>query len=215
MRADEETPVRTLTRTTARPRARARPQANARLTAATGMVLLVLFVAEIVTVVVGPRSVLALHIAIGLAVVPLVVLKLTSTTWRMVRYYRHDRDYRIKGPPTPMLRAVGPVLVGLTIGLLGSGIVLILGPRSLYGAALFVHKKIFYIWPAAFALHTFAHLADAMRLSYRDLGSRLRLSVPGARYRLAAVLGCVALGVGLGLALTGHGPPYLLAHPLR
>jgi hypothetical protein len=215
MRTDEETPVRALSQTTARPQASSRSEANARLTAATGLVLLVLFVAEIVTVVIGPRNVLALHIAIGLALVPLVVLKVASTTWRVVRYYRHDRDYRTKGPPTRMLRLLGPILVGLTIGLLGSGIVLILGPHSLYGAALFVHKNIFYIWLVAFALHTFAHLADAMRLSYRDLTSRLRLSVPGARYRLAAVLGCVALGVGLGLALTGHGPAYLLAHPLR
>jgi hypothetical protein len=39
--------------------------------------------------------------------------------------------------------------------------------------------------------------------------------VPGALYRLAAVLGCLALGVALGLALSGHGPAYIHAHPLR
>jgi hypothetical protein len=178
-------------------------------------VLLVLFVAEIVTVALGPRSVLTLHIAIGLALVPLVVLKLASTIWRMVSYYWRDRDYRIKGPPTPMLRVLGPLLAGLTIALLASGIVLALGPHSAYGAALFVHKKIFYVWLAAFTLHTIAHLPSAVRLSYQDLTARLGLSVPGARYRLAAVLGCVALGVVLGLALSGHGPAYLHAHPLR
>jgi hypothetical protein len=172
-----------------------------------------LFVAEIVTVALGPRSVLTLHIAIGLALVPLVVLKLASTTWRMVSYYRHDRDYRIKGPPTPMLRVLGPLLAGLTIALLASGIVLALGPHSAYGAALFVHKKIFYFWLGAFALHTVAHLASAMRLTYQDLTERL-LSVAGGQYRLAAVLGCLALGVVLGLALSGHGPVYLHSHPL-
>jgi hypothetical protein len=209
MRTDEIAHARPLTQPNAR------PEANARLTGATGLVLLVLFVAEIVTVVLGPRSVLTLHIAIGLALVPLVVLKLASTTWRLVRYYRHDRDYRIKGPPTPMLRVLGPVLAVLTTALLASGIVLVLGPHSAYGAALFVHKKIFYVWLGAFALHTVAHLASAMWLSYQDLTARLRLSVAGARYRLAAVLGCVALGVVLGLALSGHGPAYLHAHPLR
>ena len=201
----------------ARPRTQrpARPEANARLTGATGLVLLALFAAEIVTVVVGPRSVLTFHIAIGLVLGPLVVLKLASTTWRMVSYYRHDRDYRIKGPPTPMLRVLGPVLGVLTIALLASGIVLVFGPHSAYAAALFVHKKIFYVWLAAFALHTIAHLPSAVRLSCQDIVRRFRLSVPGAWYRLAAVLGCVAVGVVLGLALSGHGPAYLHAHPLR
>jgi hypothetical protein len=209
MRTEEVPHTRPLTQ---RP---ARPEANARLTAATGLVLLVLFAAEIVTVVVGPRSVLTFHIAIGLVLVPVVVLKLASTTWRMVSYYRHDRDYRIKGPPSPGLRVLGPVLGLLTIALLASGSVLVFGPHSAYAAALFVHKKIFYVWFAAFALHTIAHLPSAVRLSCQDLIRRFRLSVPGAWYRLAAVLGCVALGVGLGLALSGHGPAYLQAHPLR
>ena len=203
--------------THARPPAQrpARPEANARLTAATGLVLLVLFAAESVTVVLGPRSVLTFHIAIGLALVPVVVLKLASTTWRMVSYYRHDGDYQIEGPPTPMLRVLGPVLGLLTVALLASGIVLILGPHSAYGAALFVHKKIFYFWLAAFALHTIAHLPSAVRLACQDLIRRFRLPVPGVWFRLAAVLGCVALGVALGLALSGHGPVYLHAHPFR
>jgi hypothetical protein len=215
MHTEEETLPRPGTKPRARPGTTVQPEANARLTAATGLVVLVMSVAEIVTVVLGPRSALALHIAIGLALVPLIVLKLASTTWRMAGYYRHDLAYRFKGPPSPMLRVLGPVLAILTAAVLVSGIVLVLGPHSLSGAALFVHKKIFYIWLAAFALHTAAHLADAMRLSYRDLIRRLRPSVPGAWSRLAVVLGCVAVGAALGLSLTGHGAAYLHAHPLR
>ena len=92
---------------------------------------------------------------------------------------------------------------------------LVFGPHSAYAAALFVHKKIFYVWLAAFALHTIAHLPGAVRLSCQDLIRRFRLSVPGALYRQAAVLGCLTLGVVLGLALSGHGLAYLHAHPLR
>jgi hypothetical protein len=213
MRTEEATLVGQRART--RARTRARPEANSRLTGVTGLLLVVLFVAEIVTVVLGPRNVLALHVAIGLALVPPVVLKLASTTWRMVRYYRHDPDYRIKGPPKPMLRVLGPVLAILTMAVLASGIVLVLGPHSLYGAALFVHKKVFYLWLAAFALHTVAHLAEAMRLSCQDLTRRLRLSFPGSWHRLAAVGGSVAVGVVIGLALSGHAPAYLHAHPLH
>ena len=209
MRTDEITHARPLTQHPAR------PEANARLTAATGLVLLILFAAQVVTVVLRPRSVLTLHIAIGLVLVPVVVLKLASTTWRMVSYYRHDRDYQIKGPPAPMLRVLGPVLGLLTIALLASGTVLVFGPHAAHAAALFVHKKIFYVWLAAFALHTIAHLPSAVRLSCQDLIRRFRRPAPGARYRLAAVLGCVAVGVVLGLALSGHGPAYIHAHPLR
>ncbi len=192
-----------------------RPEANARLTAATGLVLLVLFVAEIVTVLLQPRKVLTLHVVIGLVLVPLVVLKLVSTIWRMVSYYRGARDYRIKGPPSPMLRVLGPALGILTIAVLASGVVLIVGPRSAPGAALFVHKKIFYFWLMAFALHVVAHFTTAARSSYRDFGQRLRMSAPGAGYRLAVVLGCVVLGVVLGLVLAGHASTYLYGRPLR
>src|SRR5256714_9608945 len=48
--------------TTRRIRGRAGVEANARLTAMTGIVLLVLFIAEIATVLMGARSVLTLHV---------------------------------------------------------------------------------------------------------------------------------------------------------
>jgi succinate dehydrogenase/fumarate reductase cytochrome b subunit len=190
-------------------------EGNARLTAITGLVLLVLFVVEIVTVALQPRSLLALHIVVGLILIPPVVVKLASTAWRMVKYYRGVPAYRHKGPPRPWLRVLGPVLGVLTILVLASGVVLILGPRSAYGAALFIHKKLFYLWLAAVALHVAAHLANAVRWAYRDLGSRLRMSTPGARQRLAVVVACVVLGTILGLALTGQAPIYLREYPLR
>ncbi len=188
-------------------------EANARLTAATGLILLVLLVAEIVTVLLRPRAVLTLHVVIGLVLVPLVVLKLVSTIWRMASYYRGAREYRSKGPPSPMLRVLGPVLGILTVAVLASGIVLAAGPRSAYGVALFVHKKTFYFWLTAFALHVVAHFTSAIRLSYRDFGRRLRPSAPGARFRLAVVVGCIVLGVILGLSLGGQASAYLHAHP--
>ena len=64
-----------------------RVEANARLTGLSGIVVLVLLIAELVTVVLGARSALSLHVAIGLILLPPVLVKLTSTTWRMVNYY--------------------------------------------------------------------------------------------------------------------------------
>src|SRR5438105_15587254 len=86
--------------TTHRIRGRAGVEANARLTAMTGIVLLVLFIAEIATVLIRARSVLTLHVTLGLLLVPPVLLKIASTTWRMTAYYRGNAAYREKRPPS-------------------------------------------------------------------------------------------------------------------
>jgi succinate dehydrogenase/fumarate reductase cytochrome b subunit len=195
--------------------ATARVEANARLTATTGLVLLVLFVIEIVTVALQPRNVLTLHIVVGLMLIPPVVVKLGSTVWRMISYYRGVPEYRRKGPPPWWLRVLGPVLGVLTILVLASGVLLIFGPHPVYGAALFIHKKIFYLWLAAIALHVAAHILNAVRWAYRDTARRLRVSTPGTRQRLAIVFGCVVIGTALGLALAGRAPTYLHHYPLK
>jgi len=76
-----------------------RVEANARLTAMVGVVLLVLFTAEVVTVILGAKQVLSTHAAIGYLLIPVVLLKVASTSWRIIRYYRRDADYRRHGPP--------------------------------------------------------------------------------------------------------------------
>jgi hypothetical protein len=192
-----------------------RVEANERLTALAGIALLAMFVVEIVTVLLQPRRVLTLHVVVGLILVPVVALKLVSTGWRIVSYYRGAADYRRKGPPTPLLRALGPILTVLTVAFLVTGFVLILGPHWAYGAVLFVHKKIFYFWLVALAVHLIAHLMRAMRVSYREVSGAHLLSVPGARARLGVLTMCVLLGVAVGLMLSGHASPYLHAHPVH
>jgi hypothetical protein len=190
-------------------------EANARLTAITGLVLLVLFVIEIVTVALKPRSVLTLHTVVGLMLIPPVVVKLGSTVWRMISYYRGVPAYQRKGPPPLWLRVLGPVLGVLTIMVLASGVVLVVGPHPLYGVALFIHLKIFYFWLTAIGLHAAAHMVSAVRWAYRDVAGRLRRSTPGSRQRLAIVFGCVVLGTALGVVLAGHAATYLLHYPVK
>ena len=114
--------------TTLRMQGRAGVEANARLTAMTGIVLLALFIAEIATVLLGARSVLTLHVTLGLLLVPPVLLKIASTAWRMAGYYRGNAAYREKRPPALALRILGPFLVFLTMLLFVSGIGLSVGP---------------------------------------------------------------------------------------
>jgi hypothetical protein len=117
---------------------------------------------EITTVLIGARSVLTLHVALGLILVPPVLLKIASTTWRMAAYYRGDPAYREQGPPAVALRIRGPFLVLSTILVFISGIGLVVGPHSLHGSFLIVHKASFYLWLVTLLIHVAAHFKNML-----------------------------------------------------
>ena len=109
-------------------RADAGAAGNARLTAANAAVLLVLLAAEGVTIL-RVRQLLSPHVFIGVVLIPPVLVKVASTTWRFARYYTGAPAYRRKGPPPVLLRLLGPVVVILTLVLLFSGVGLLLVSR--------------------------------------------------------------------------------------
>src|SRR4051812_11851259 len=78
------------------------PAGNARLTAWLGLLLLVLFLAELVTLL-DVRGLVTWHIAIGVLLVPPTLAKTASTGWRVVRYYTHTGPYVQAGPPPLLL----------------------------------------------------------------------------------------------------------------
>ena len=156
-------------------------ESNARLTGTTAAVLLVLLAVEGVTVL-RVRALLTPHVFIGMLLMPPVLLKIGSTGWRFVRYYRGSPAYRRKGPPATLLRLLGPVVVILTVVLLASGVALVLGPHSLRHSLLFAHKASFVLWFGAMTIHVFGHLRR-----HRPAGPQ-RLGPPhpprrGRRYR--------------------------------
>lgn len=101
------------------------PAGNALLTAWTGLALLVLSVAELLTLL-DVRGLITWHVIVGALLVPPAVLKTVTTGWRIVRYYQGDRAYQAAGPPPTLLRALGPLVVLTTLALLGTGVLLIL-----------------------------------------------------------------------------------------
>ena len=114
-----------------------------------------LLVAEGVTVL-DVGGMLSLHMFIGLVLIPPVLLKLASTSYRMVRYYTAARAYREKGPPALPLRMLAPVLVAATLGIFASGVALLaLGHRS--DLLLTLHKASFIVWGVVFAVHFLAY----------------------------------------------------------
>jgi hypothetical protein len=130
---------------------------NELLTVQTGALLLVLLAVLGVTIIrIGQLT--WLHMFLGLLLIGPVALKIGSTGYRFVRYYSGDPSYRRKGPPPLALRALGPLVVLSTIGVLATGVVLLaLGPAS-RSTWLLIHKVIFFVWLAATSLHVLGHL---------------------------------------------------------
>jgi hypothetical protein len=185
-------------------------EANARLTGSTAAVLFVLLAAEGFTIL-HVRSLLSAHVFIGLLLVPPVLLKIGTTSYRFVRYYLGSPEYRRKGPPPPLLRLLGPFLVVLTLVVLGSGIALLLVPPSQRSPLLLLHKASFVLWLGAMAIHVLGHLVDTTKLAPQDWLHRTRRDVSGAGLRQWVLVSSVAAGVLLGFLLLGQVRPWLLS----
>jgi hypothetical protein len=179
---------------------------NARLTATNAAVLLVLLAAEGVTIL-RVRQLLSPHVFIGVMLIPPVLVKVASTTWRFVRYYAGAPAYRRKGPPPVLLRLFGPVVVILTLVLLFSGVGLLLVSRPWLPLLLKVHKVSFVLWFATMTIHVLGHLGEVFRLAPRDWLRRTRREVTGAGTRQWLIAASLVVGVMLGFLLlsqTGH-----------
>jgi hypothetical protein len=178
-------------------------EGNARLTASTAVVLIVLLAAEGVTVLrVG--SLLSLHVFLGAVVVPPVAVKVGSTTHRFVRYYQGDPGFRRKGPPALLLRLLGPVVVILTGVLLGTGVALMFVGRQWRSSMLFFHKASFVLWFGAMAVHVLSHVVETAKVAPLDWLRRTRRDVAGAGARRWLLAASLVAGLVLATYLVGR-----------
>jgi hypothetical protein len=181
------------------------PERNTRLTALTGAVLLVLLAVEGVTLI-SLQSLLSWHIFVGVLVVPVVALKLGSTGYRFFRYYTRRPDFVRAGPPQLLLRMLGPLVVLSTVGLLATGVALIVvGPGG--GVMLNLHKASFAVWLVALGAHVLAHIGRLLHVLRTDLTAPRRPG--GSRLRYAVVAGAVVVGTTAAVAVLMHGTPWL------
>ncbi len=180
------------------------PEGNERLTAITGAVLLVLLAAEGVTIL-SLRSLLYWHYFIGLLLIGPVCVKIGSTFYRFVRYYTGQRDYVRKGPPAPLLRVLGPLVILTTLGVFGTGVALgFAKSASSHGIPiLFLHKASFVLWAGAMTIHVLAYVWRLPSLIGSDLrgsrayGATVVVGGRGLRWAVTAV----GLGGGVTLAM--------------
>lgn len=181
------------------------PAGNARLTAWTGLVLLVILAVEGITLL-SLGQLLGVHIFVGALLIPPVLLKTATTGWRILRYYSGDAAYVRAGPPPLVLRLLGPVLVAATLAVLLTGVLLITmgsaGVNPVGGTGLSMltwHKATFVLWFGAMTLHVLTRTVPALRIvAARDRPRRVVLGQTG---RFALLVLSVVLGVGLGVVL--------------
>jgi hypothetical protein len=177
------------------------PAGNAQLTAWTGLLLLVLFLAELVTLL-NVGSMVSWHIAIGAALIPPALLKTATTGWRMIRYYTGSKHYKAAGPPPLLLRLLGPLVVLSTLALLGTGVLLgLIGADRAFRplvtvlgfsvSPLTLHQASFAVWAGATGLHVLARLVPALRTARP---SNAGGATPhGRRLRTVALVGVTSL----------------------
>jgi hypothetical protein len=164
---------------------------NERLTALTGAVLLAGFAVEGLTIA-SLRGLLTLHIFLGMLLIGPVALKVGSTVYRFVRYYSGAAPYVRKGPPAPLPRALGPLVISTSLAVLGTGVALaVTGPGS--SGWLLLHKASFVLWFGVMAIHvlTYAWRLPRILLGHPEGAARVRLGGESARWLLvgAALLG--------------------------
>ena len=184
------------------------PQGNRNLTALLGALLLAGVLVELGTLLLGVRQTMPVHIAVGVALIPLVAVKLGSTGWRMIRYYTRNPAYRADGPPRPFLRGIAPLVVGSTVALLGSGVGLVFaGPHARYFNA--VHSASFAIFLVVVGTHALAHLPKLRRFAFADWASGRRTQ--GHALRRGLVAFALVAGGSFAVAAVETASPWLTA----
>jgi hypothetical protein len=182
-------------------------EGNARLTGGAGAALFVILAVEGLTIL-QIKQLISVHVFVGMLLVPLVLLKTGTTGYRFAHYYTGDPPYRRKGPPQPILRFTGPLLVLSSLVVLGTGIALIALGRDVGRQYLWLHKASFFVWGALIALHVLGHLRETATLTGADWQERKLSGVAehrlaGARARLSLLVVTVAVGVVLGIGSLG------------
>ena len=169
-------------------------------------VLLVLLLAVIGVTLLRLRSLISVHLFVGLLLIPPIALKLASTGYRFMRYYTSNPAYRKRGAPPILLRVSAPVVVASTLAVMASGVALLfVGPASA-GILRELHKLSFIVWAAFTALHVLAHLPDLQKTFLIERGGHFEYNqlAAGKTGRTISIAGALLAGVVLAIVLLPH-----------
>ncbi len=173
-----------------------RLEANLRLTSYSGLVLLLLLALVYLTgVFFSPLR--QVHFAIGFAIIPLLVVKLSSTGWRAANYYLRREPYGSGGPPQLIPRLLAPLLVASAIVATITGVVLWLLGRQRGGWAT-LHTDSVVVLAIVLAMHTITYIQRAVRASAGSLEAvEITSQERVMLWALAVALVAAVLAIGL------------------
>ena len=179
-------------------------EGNARLTSVTGVLLIGLLAIEGLTIL-SIHGLITWHIFVGIVLLGPVLLKTASTVYRFAGYYTGRAAYVRKGPPHVLLRLLGPLVIVLSLAVLGTGLGLLAAKPGDGGLLLFAHKATFILWIGATTIHVLGHLREAAVASWHEVRPVRGDRASRHRFlRLAAVAISLAVGVGAAAAITPH-----------
>lgn len=135
------------------------------------------------------------HAGLGIAAGVVVLVKLTSTGYRLVRYCTRDGRYVASGPPFIVLRLLAPLLVVLTASVIGTGIVTLYEPDTIW---LTLHEASFWGWIICAATHVLAYVWRLPKVIAAPRGQRPR---PRTAPAVTAVVAIVTLALAVGFAV--------------
>jgi hypothetical protein len=152
------------------------------------------------------RSLISVHLFIGLVLIPPVALKMGSTGYRFMRYYTANPVYRKRGAPPVALRVIAPIVVASSATVLATGIALLFTAPASSDTLRMLHKVSFIVWVAFTAIHVLGHLPDLQktflirregRVEYNELAA-------GRIGRSISLASALILGVVLAIVLIPH-----------
>ena len=168
---------------------------NERLTAMTGALLLIGFAVEGFTIL-SIHKLLFVHVLVGALLIGPVLLKMGSTMYRFGRYYTGSLPYVRKGPPSPVLRVLGPLVILTSVAVLGTGIVLgIVGPGN--GPWPFLHKATFILWFGVMTIHVLNYAPRLPRMLWARQVDGGTAGAAGGSVRWLGLAISLAAGIGI------------------
>ena len=187
------------------------PDGNEQLTAATGVVLIVLLAVLGLTIL-RIHQLISVHLFVGLLLLGPVAVKMGSTGYRFVRYYTRDPAYRRKGPPEMLMRLIAPGVVIFTVLVFVSGIVLLFAGAAHRGPWVSIHKVSFIVWLLLTGVHVLGHLPGLGASLRAPLQRGGQLGADGGAGRAIVLAGAIVGGLVLAIVLipqfgswTAHG----------
>jgi hypothetical protein len=183
---------------------------NERLTVLAGAVLLVLLAVELISSA-SLHTLLPIHVFVGVLLAGPLLVKLGSTGWRFLRYYTRAPAYVRRGPPRLPLRVLAPLLIVMTIVVVGSGIGLVVTGPAQAGPLLPLHNLSVLFWLSLIAIHVCAYLWRTPRLVMDDWSKPSGKNLARGRWlRLGVNLSALLAGVVAAILVFPGAAPWVV-----